>query len=162
LAGARGRNRGLHPSPVRARNRSRRKAHPRSHSRNTSRSLAYSCRLRWFIGLQRSRLLHCLCLSCDLSPDCRWHSAILRRRNHLLEDGDPAAGTARRRMVERSRWTQASYAPCNNRGAIRGVAPILVVEPSLGAARPAWAAWLRIADSVRCTAVALGYNLCYG
>src|SRR5262249_22056228 len=86
------------------------------------------------------------CLSRELAPDCRWHSAITCARNQLIQHGDSAAGTDRRRMVERSRWTQASYAPCNNRGITRCLAPILAVEPSLGAARPAWAAWLRLAD----------------
>ena len=122
------------------------KAHPRSHSRNTSRPLADCCRLRWLIRLQRSRLLHCFCLSRELAPDCRWHSAITRARNQLIQHGDSAAGADRRRMVERSSWAQASYAPCNNRGVTGCLAPILVVEPSLGAARPAWAAWLRLAD----------------
>jgi MFS family permease len=120
--------------------------HAPSHSRDTSRSLACGCGLRRFIGLQRGDLLYWFCLSGELVADRRPHSAVTLARNQLVEHDDPAASANRRRMVERPDWTQASNAFRKHGRAYRCPAPVLVVEPSLGVARPAWAAWPCIAD----------------
>src|SRR6516225_10231584 len=49
-------------------------------------------------------------------------------------------------MVERPDWTKASYAPRKHGRRYRRSAPVLVVEPSLGATCADWSAWLCIAD----------------
>jgi MFS family permease len=90
----------LHPSPVRARNRSNAEAHAPSHTRDTSRSLACGCGLRRFILLQRGNLLYWFCVSGELVADRRRHCAIALARNQLVQHGDLAASADRRRMVE--------------------------------------------------------------
>ena len=137
-------------------------------------------RIRRLVGVQRRRLLCQLRLSRELAADRRRHSARARTRNQLDEHGAPAPAHDRDRASVRPHRAQAGSAGRNAAGLRRRGAGVLAAEPSFGVLLAFLGQLVLVVmigtyggtqptimveaapAPVRCTAVALGYNICLG